>query len=64
MANVLRPSSAPELIVGLVAPIGVDLDTVTDTLTDLLREMDYRASLFRLTSLMTEVPTGLSISSD
>jgi hypothetical protein len=50
MANVLRPSSAPELIVGLVAPIGVDLDTVTDTLTDLLREMDYRASLFRLTS--------------
>src|SRR5271166_5777040 len=64
MAHVLRPSPTPELIIGLVAPIGVDLDAVTDALTELLREMDYKASLFRLTSLMTEVPTGLSLSSD
>jgi deoxycytidylate deaminase len=64
MAYISRPSSTPELVVGLVAPIGVDLETVTNTLTELLTEMEYRASLFRLTSLMTEVPTGLSLSSE
>jgi hypothetical protein len=64
LAHVLKPSPTPELIIGLVAPIGVDLDTVVDTLTELLREMSYRTSLFRVTSLMREVPTGLSISSD
>jgi deoxycytidylate deaminase len=64
LAHVLKPSPTPELIIGLVAPIGVDLDTVVDILTELLREMSYRTSLFRVTSLMREVPTGLSISSD
>ena len=58
MAYVLKPSPTPELIIGLVAPIGVDLDNVTEALTELLREMDYRAVLFRLTTLMREVPTG------
>jgi hypothetical protein len=62
MAYVLKPSATPELIIGLVAPIGVDLNTVTDTLTELLQEMNYTARMFRLTSLMTEVPTGVTIS--
>ena len=62
MAYVLKPSPTPELVIGLVAPIGVDLDNVTEALTELLREMDYKANLFRLTTLMREVPTGLDIS--
>jgi hypothetical protein len=64
LAYLLKPSPTPALIIGLVAPIGVDLETVVDTLTELLRETSYRASLFRVTSRMREVPTGLSISSD
>jgi cytidine deaminase len=48
----------------LVAPIGVELENVTAALTELLREMGYRALLLRLTRLMTEVPTGLSLSED
>ena len=35
---------------------------MTEALTELLREMDYKANLFRLTTLMREVPTGLDIS--
>ncbi|HEY8162610.1 MAG TPA: anti-phage dCTP deaminase [Methylocystis sp.] len=62
MINVLKPTHAPELIFGLVAPIGVDLDNVTETLTELLREMEYDAALLRLTTLMKEIPTGLSTS--
>jgi deoxycytidylate deaminase len=64
MAYILKPSPAPEVVIGLVAPIGVDLDVVTETLTELLREMSYKTASLRLTSLMIEVPTGLAISSD
>lgn len=61
MEYVPRPSPTPELIFGLVAPIGVDLDNVSNALNDLLREMEYRADLLRLTTLMREVPTDVSI---
>lgn len=64
MAYVLKPSPTPELVIGLVAPIGVELDNVTDALTELLREMGYTAGLFRLTRLMTEVPTEVFLSED
>lgn len=50
----LLPS--PELIFGLVAPIGVDLDMVTEQLVAKLREMNYTANEFRLTTLMRELP--------
>jgi deoxycytidylate deaminase len=56
----LSLSAAPELVFGLVAPIGVDLDLVTDLLEQTLREMQYEARRFRLTQLMREVPIDLS----
>jgi cytidine deaminase len=64
MAHVLKPSPTPELVIGLVAPIGVDLDNVTDVLTELLHDMDYKAGLFRLTRLMKDVPTGVPLSEE
>lgn len=57
----LELSSAPELVFGLVAPVGVDLDLVADVLSQLLREMRYESKLFKLTSLMTEVPIELPL---
>lgn len=57
----LSPSAAPELVFGLVGPIGADLDLVTDLLEQTLREMDYEARRFRLTELMREVPVGLPL---
>jgi deoxycytidylate deaminase len=59
MAYIASPSRTPELFVGLVAPIGVDLNSVTEILSELLRDMDYRTSLLRLTTLMKDVSTGL-----
>ena len=64
MAYVLKQSPTPELVIGLVAPIGVDLDDVANVLTELLTGMRYTAASLRLTRLMTEVPTGLSLSED
>jgi deoxycytidylate deaminase len=61
MKEPLPVSKTPELIFGLVAPIGVDLDLVAEVLTQSLKEMDYQAHQFRVTKLMREVPTGLEI---
>ena len=51
--------SAPELVFGLVAPIGVDLTVVIDVLTRELGEMGYVSHLLKLTDLMTEMDVGL-----
>jgi len=51
----------PELVFGIVAPIGVDLDFVTNVLEQALQEMDYEASTFRLTVLMAEIAVGLPL---
>jgi cytidine deaminase len=50
---------APELVFGLVAPIGVDLDMVSEVLGGTLHEMHYRAQVLRLTQLMREVPVTI-----
>jgi cytidine deaminase len=51
----------PELVFGLIAPIGVDLNLVTETLEQTLSEMSYSSSLIRLTTLMRDVPIGLPL---
>jgi deoxycytidylate deaminase len=61
MKELLPVSKAPELIFGLVAPIGVDLDLVAEVLSQSLKEMNYQAHQFRVTKLMREIPTGLTI---
>jgi deoxycytidylate deaminase len=53
--------TAPELVFGLVAPIGVDLALVTEVLEQTLLEVGYTAHRFRLTELMKEVPTSITL---
>jgi deoxycytidylate deaminase len=52
---------SPELIFGLVAPIGVNLDSVTESLKNNLRRVGYDGIELRLTSEMTQfqVPVEL-----
>lgn len=64
MNEVLRPIQSPELIFGLVAPIGVDLDLIVESLSSALAAVRYKASEFRLTDLMKEVPIGKPASDD
>jgi hypothetical protein len=61
MKEPLQVPVAPELIFGLVAPIGVDLDLVAEVLSQSLKEMDYQAHQFRLTKLMREIPISLPV---
>jgi cytidine deaminase len=58
MGRLLQLSPAPELVIGLVAPIGVDLDLVTDVLEQTLREVNYEPTVLRITKLMKEVDVG------
>lgn len=51
----------PELIFGLVGPIGVDLEAVTDELGEALRAVGYDSQVFRVTDLMREVNIGLPL---
>jgi hypothetical protein len=64
MKEFLQPQEAPELVFGLVAPIGVDLDLVTASLKQSLRDVLYNTQIFKLTDLMLEVETGLAVSTD
>jgi deoxycytidylate deaminase len=51
----------PELIFGLVGPIGVDLESVTEALADALKEVGYQTCNLRITELMREVKVGLPL---
>lgn len=55
--SLMPPPSDPaiELIFGLVAPIGVDLDMVSDALDTTLREMNYQTHSLRITKLMEDL---------
>ncbi len=61
MSEPLPLATTPELVFGLVAPIGVDLDLIIEVLSGLLGEMNYDAREFRLTHLMRDVPAGKPI---
>lgn len=51
----------PELIFGLVGPIGVDLDGVIDDLKEALQAVGYDSQEFRATELMREVRVSLPL---
>jgi deoxycytidylate deaminase len=44
----LIPKPCPEIVIGLVGPVGVDLDPVTNALIDALGAVEYKAKAVRL----------------
>lgn len=61
MSDGLHPSPAPELVFGLVAPIGVDLNLVSEVLAQTLSEMDYDVRDLRLTRLMRDLDLDMPL---
>jgi cytidine deaminase len=53
--------SSNELIFGLVAPIGVDLNLISEVLSETLKEQGYETEIdsVRITTLMKQVDIGL-----
>lgn len=51
----------PELVIGLVGPIGVDLDAVIDHLQNALADVDYKSRVIHITSVMGDLLPGLAV---
>ena len=49
------PKPQPELVFGLVGPVGTDLTLVSRSLADALASVDYRTEVFRLSRFMREI---------
>ncbi len=57
MAEIEADAAAqPELVFGLVGPLGTDLTLVASRLSDALAQVRYRSEVFRLSRLMREIP--------
>src|SRR4051794_38828835 len=61
MTDALPLAPAPELVFGLVGPIGVDLELVITILTEALEAQQYEVEPLRITTLMREVPASITI---
>ncbi len=48
-------SEHPEFVIGLVAPVGVDLSSVQTVLKDYLRQFHYKSNHIRLSSLIKKI---------
>ncbi len=46
----------PELVFGLVGPLGTDLDLVGRVLQDVLSQVEYKSEVHRLSQLMRDLP--------
>src|SRR5690242_19772736 len=52
MSAVSRKSSLPELVFGVVGPMGVNIEAICDTLTNALKTVNYDARTIHLTREM------------
>ncbi len=53
-----NPVLRPELVFGLVGPLGTDLSFVAEQVRDALSQVHYQAELYRLSKLMSELPSA------
>ncbi len=54
----------PELIFGIVGPVGVDLDMIIEALTTQLKRQNYSFSVIHVTSLMKQIPSNIKLKED
>ncbi|WP_198411805.1 anti-phage dCTP deaminase [Microvirga flavescens] len=60
MSDMLMTSKFPELVFGIAGPIGVDVDAITDSLTNALRAVRYNAHTIKLTTEMLGFPATVT----
>ena len=57
----MQNPNRPELFIGLVGPIGVDLEYVQSVISKELKHLEYETVPLRITELMRAVETGVVI---
>src|SRR6185437_14883609 len=53
IAHPLETLGAPELVIAMIGPLGVDLDLVASALAKALREVTYTSKVIRLSALLS-----------
>lgn len=48
----------PELVIGVAGPIGVDIDTICEAISDALRGVAYESAILKLTDEIQELPSA------
>src|SRR4051812_8702016 len=51
----------PDLVFGLVGPIGVDLDYIQTAISDALRSFNYDTETLRITEIMRDLNSSVQI---
>lgn len=59
--SAVQKITEPELFIGLVGPIGVDLDLVYEQLSDNLKIVGYSCNLVKITDILREVPFSIKV---
>lgn len=53
--NILETISNPEIVIGIVGPVGADINCITEYLTDELKNVDYSSEVIHITQTMNSV---------
>jgi hypothetical protein len=53
-SRLVEPIEKPEIVIGLVGPIGTDLDALSNTLDETLSDVGYLSKNIKVTSLFRE----------
>ena len=63
LTKLLQPVQGPELVIGLVGPIGTDLKLVQKILSEELEKVGYQSIDIQLTELLQALDIGLRLKS-
>lgn len=64
VSDPLKTTQPAELIIGLVSPLGTDLEIVTDVLCDELAKAGYRPEMIRISELIRSIPQFNKLATD
>src|SRR5215213_487429 len=57
MADVIAGISHPELIVGIAGPIGIDIEAITEAISESFEAVGYRSVQVRITDEIKAIPS-------
>lgn len=64
MAFTILSPKFPELVFGIAGPIGIDIDSITRTLSDVLSSVAYRNALIKITDEISSTPSSIAAPSN
>lgn len=61
MADIIEGISHPELVVGIAGPIGIDIEAITEAISDSFEAVGYRSIQIRITNEIKNIPSKIRV---